>query len=801
MGRCHRNSSDDCANDDIDQTNVIDEFAANIPVNDDVGQEPSVVKGGVEWGEAVEYCLNVLRVYAGGMMFMDVFDQDNYTHQRTEVPWYPFASQKDWEVAYCMSEIDEYLNLSFMKENSLLFHHTKELCHNPQLADCIDFDCWRVYKSVDRLSRVYSSFMMGNHLWYLQCQIPQGASLLGVILSSNKTKVTNISSNRYAYPVLISLANIASSMHAKASLHTYLLVALIPVLKFVHSNVRVHGILVDQLFHQCLSIVTEPLKAAAKMGIMMNNPIGNSRYCFMPLVSYVADTPEEILVACVCSNVSPVTTTTQEQFGDPFRHPLHKGSSTLARIKAVLQSISHADVSEFFVACKKFNLNGIYEPFWLDWPLSDSLSVHNSRGSASLSPHFLGPQSQLVHFHCRISSGLITAAVPSDFLSTVRSLCEFHYLAQALCFTEGAVAKVERVLQGFHTLKEAIVNAGAQRGKSGENKLWAIPKLELLQGVVPSLHSHGSVMQWSADPMECAHIDYVKVPGHAGNNHDYNEQVCHYLDCQEKCQRFALALETKLGEGLDEEDEDDGNGDKAGGAHHFKDYFEQVQQLIEIIVNVDPMFKWPHSHLEGHCVGYLCLIFHPIIPLEHSGTYLAYVECLDVVIMDPAAGMHVLKCAQRLNDEGLINDHSSFQPLRFLTLDRQSLSFELKHAHQMELADATIYEPEGSNSDDNCQNNWIPCALLPDLLDERLLSYLETDDGQHLYDVARKCWNPAFLPPLLCQPGRKDGKGKKKASPDVEEVESDKAAGVKPWNDEEVLADFFNRIMKSFIKI
>ncbi|KAG2128898.1 uncharacterized protein EDB93DRAFT_1059361, partial [Suillus bovinus] len=145
-------------------------------------------------------------------------------------------------------------------------------------------------------------------------QIPQGVSLLGVILSLDKTKVTNISGNRYAHPLLIGVANITSSSHAKASLHAYLLVTLIPVPKFVHSNARVHGVLADRLFHQCISIVTEPLKAAAKMGIMMNDPVGNSRYCFMPLVFYVADTPKELLVACICSNVSSVTTATRDQF-------------------------------------------------------------------------------------------------------------------------------------------------------------------------------------------------------------------------------------------------------------------------------------------------------------------------------------------------------------------------------------------------------------------------------------------------------------------------------------------------------
>jgi hypothetical protein len=112
-------------------------------------------------------------------------------------------------------------------------------------------------------------------------------------------KVTNISGNRYAHPVLIGLANIAPSIHAKASSHAYLLVGLIPVPKFIHSDARVHGVLAGGLFHQCVSIIVEPLRAATQMGIMMNDPAGYSRYCFTPLVAYVADTPEELLVSCM----------------------------------------------------------------------------------------------------------------------------------------------------------------------------------------------------------------------------------------------------------------------------------------------------------------------------------------------------------------------------------------------------------------------------------------------------------------------------------------------------------------------
>jgi hypothetical protein len=43
------------------------------------------------------------------------------------------------------------------------------------------------------------------------------------------------------------------------------------------------------------------------------------------------------------------------------------------------------------------------------------------------------------------------------------------------------------------------------------------------------------------------------------------------------------------------------------------------------------------------------LIFRPVTPLEHSETYLAYVQRLDIVTIDQAAGMHVVKPAQRSN--------------------------------------------------------------------------------------------------------------------------------------------------------
>jgi len=89
---------------------------------------------------------------------------------------------------------------------------------------------------------------------------------------------------------------------------------------------------------------------------------------------------------------------------------------------------------------------------------------------------------------------------------------------------------------------------------------WTIPKLELLQSVIPSIRDSGAVMQWSADITEHAHIQEIKVPACAGNNQNYYSQIARYLDRSEKCFRFDLTTHlhsqaSEVNHGEDDEDE------------------------------------------------------------------------------------------------------------------------------------------------------------------------------------------------------------------------------------------------------
>ncbi|KAG1842843.1 hypothetical protein F4604DRAFT_1938562 [Suillus subluteus] len=192
------------------------------------------------------------------------------------------------------------------------------LFNHPLFHNRMDFTSRKVYTTAQKLSRVYTKWMTADHAWEMQSVLPHGATLLGTILSSDKTCITALMGDHIAHPLLLNIANIHMSTQLKSSSNTFVLTALLPVLKFIHKKKQMKGVLQDRLVHQCLDVVLEPLKVATREGVMLSDPTGRSHYCFTPLVSYIADTPEAMMLACVSGKMSPVTMAMYKQFGDAF---------------------------------------------------------------------------------------------------------------------------------------------------------------------------------------------------------------------------------------------------------------------------------------------------------------------------------------------------------------------------------------------------------------------------------------------------------------------------------------------------
>ncbi|KAI6014163.1 hypothetical protein BKA83DRAFT_4062537 [Pisolithus microcarpus] len=519
-------------------------------------------------------------VYGIGDTFLRRFDMDRHAFHRQTNMYYPFANFGDWEMAnfllqsnLSMREVDNYLSLSMTKKMLLSFWTAKELrgriedlpkgpcwkvrvvptrhpttnpvqlywrdsleCiealfNHPFYAGKMDYSPFRVFTAAERVMRVYSEWMSSDGAWDLQTKVPVGSTLCGVILSSDKTNITNVCGGKVAHPLLISLANIRMNVRNKGSSHAFLLTALMPIAEFIYPVTRIRSVLEARLFHACLDFVLEPLKKAAQFGRMMADPLGNE---------------------------------------------------TLRQLESI--PCDPDDVEAYFDACAQFRLSGVSRPFWRDWLLSDPHRfltpecLHHwhrmswdhdvkwckcALGSEELDFRFslLPPITGLRQFKSGITKlkqvggrtqrdvqrylvVVIAGAAHPDVVAAVRALTEFRYLAQAPAITEEGCEKIAAALAEFHHYKQAIIDGGLRRGDQSGSILehWEIPKLELLQSVVPSISQVGSVLQWSADTTEHAHIEVVKDPASRTNNKDYSSQICRHLDRVEKCRMFDTAV-------------------------------------------------------------------------------------------------------------------------------------------------------------------------------------------------------------------------------------------------------------------
>ncbi|KAI6095947.1 hypothetical protein EDD16DRAFT_1501234, partial [Pisolithus croceorrhizus] len=112
----------------------------------------------------------------------------------------------------------------------------QSLLSHPLLTPHISFIPWKVWTLAAHVCCTYEDWLSGDCASAIQDKLPEGGTVLGVILSSDKMNISVMSGNQMAYPLLISLANIALEIRSKISMHMYLLLALLPIPKFLHKD-------------------------------------------------------------------------------------------------------------------------------------------------------------------------------------------------------------------------------------------------------------------------------------------------------------------------------------------------------------------------------------------------------------------------------------------------------------------------------------------------------------------------------------------------------------------------------------
>jgi hypothetical protein len=155
----------------------------------------------------------------------------------------------------------------------------------------------------------------------LQKLLPEGATVVLMIIVSDKTKLSVFSSDKQVWPVYLTTGNALKELCQQASQGATVLLGYLPVLKLECFSEAARALQGQQLYHDCMAVIFELTIAPGTNGIPILCSDGWNCLAFPILVADVADYPEQCLVACCKQNQCPTCLVDLNKQGNNITSP------------------------------------------------------------------------------------------------------------------------------------------------------------------------------------------------------------------------------------------------------------------------------------------------------------------------------------------------------------------------------------------------------------------------------------------------------------------------------------------------
>ncbi|EAU93525.2 hypothetical protein CC1G_02755 [Coprinopsis cinerea okayama7 len=416
-----------------------------------------------------------------------------------------------------------------------------------------EFDTAAYVEFDEKGQRRWSDFMSANFAWkqsekiYRDNPATEGAMYVPLILGSDKTTVSVATGNIEYHPLYLSIGNIHNSVR-RAHRHAVVPIAFLAIPKSdrKYDNDPDFRRFKRQLYHSSISAIFQSIKDAMTTPVIRRCPDGHYRRVIYDFGSFIADYPEQVMLAGICQGWCPrctVLPANMEGVGGPRTNEL---------IDAILENgFSHQEIWD------NYGFDSTVVPFTRDFPraciyeiltsdllhqvikgtfkdhlvtwVEDYLYLAHEKAEAdaimdeidrrlAAVPSFSGLRrfKQGRRFKqwtgddskalMKIYLPAINGLVPSDIVKCISAFMDFCFLVRRNDFDPQALAKIQESLAAFHKHREFFRKAGVRADG------FSLPRQHSLVHYRDHIINFGAPNGLCSSITESRHITAVKRP-------------------------------------------------------------------------------------------------------------------------------------------------------------------------------------------------------------------------------------------------------------------------------------------------